>query len=82
MLAVYYTIFISSLLAEIFGFGLVTRYHSHQMYDMIAATNHELFFVIIYVIFFIVLPICSAIALHKARYYLLDRDKTDRIVVR
>lgn len=82
MFTIYFTIFSSAFIAELLGYGLITRYHSNNMYEMITATNNEGLFVILYTIFFIVLPICSIISLHKARYYLLDRDKTDRLLVR
>lgn len=67
LITTYSAIFIISVLAELFGYGLITRYRTDTMYEMISITGADLLFVSLYALFFLVLPFLTLLTLLRRR---------------
>ena len=67
LITAYLAIFIISFAAELIGFGLISRYRTGEMYEIIAVTGRELFFVISYFIFCLLLPFVTVLTLLRRR---------------
>ena len=67
LITIYASIFIIAVISELFGYGLITRYRTGTMYEMIAITGAELFFVVLHALFFLVLPFLTLLTLLRRR---------------